>query len=76
MIGVYISYDNCESFYVGQTYESLTTIVALHKNNVRTAQENNAIFCHYRYHDHQVSWKNSLEMFLLRIFTLKIGLNQ
>ena len=47
--------DNCEYLYVWFTYKLLSTRVVQHENNVRTAQENSAIFCYYRDHDHQVS---------------------
>ena len=46
----------------------MTIRVSQHKNNVETAQGNSAVFFQYRDHGHQVSWKNSSEIFIINNF--------
>ena len=60
--------NNCGSFYIGQTSKSLSIRIAQHKNYVRTAQENSAIFCHYQEYNHPVSWKDSSEILYISNF--------
>ncbi|XP_076059380.1 uncharacterized protein LOC143036004 [Oratosquilla oratoria] len=62
--GVYkIPCQDCEDVYWGQTGRDLNTRIKEHKNSVKYAQENSAVFLHTYQKDHRIDWDNSAILF-------------
>jgi hypothetical protein len=49
----------CPSRYVGQTGRNLDVRIREHKNCVRTANENSAVFRHIQNKDHEIDWTSA-----------------
>ena len=54
--------NKCNKFYIGQTSKSLQQRLEQHKKSVRYAQENNAVFCHVRDHNHSINWSETKKL--------------
>ena len=54
-----ISCSDCNSIYVGQTSKTLNARIKQHKNYVKNAYDNSALFKHAFQNDHCINWVNS-----------------
>ena len=62
--GVYrINCSVCNIPYIGQSGKGLCKRVSQHKYNVRTANNNSAIFCHVRDFNHPIDWQSAKIVF-------------
>ena len=53
----------CHKKNFGETGRSLNTRISEHKRDVKYANENNAIFLHYKDFNHTANWQNSKVIF-------------
>ena len=52
----------CPSFYIGTTGKQIHVRLQQHKNSIRYAQENSAVFVHVRNFDHPMDWNNTCKL--------------
>ena len=53
---------DCDGSYVGQTSKTLQSRILQHKYNVRTYNNNSAIFKRISNNDHRMDWNNSCKI--------------
>ena len=51
--------NSCDMVYIGQTSKELGIRIKQHQYNVRTGQENSAIFQHLSLYDHPINWNGA-----------------
>ena len=56
--------NSCNKCYIGQTGKSLEKRLEQHKNCIRYAQDNSAIFVHVRDNNHTINWTESKKLVL------------